>query len=328
MSRFYDIQVGGSHWTSHPNGVGGTRDPGALNVEMNITVTASDQPAGQSVIRVWGAGLQLIQQASQFAWAQITVQGGMGSGLPLSNSSQAGLIVQGRVFRVLGNYEGVNQSIDFQISGGGYAQQTTQTPGPNPAPKALNGTFNWLKGQPLAPALQQTLKQMFPNSQITMRIQNIIAPQDLVGYHSNLYQLATMIRRNTQKILGNGAPGVSIVPLGTSVIVDDASQSSNTVQINYQDLIGMPTFIDINKIEVKCPMRADIKPADKITLPQGVLATGQLTNTTFGDQNELNGTFYVTEVRYVGNFRQPDASSSWCTIIQASSTTGARQVAQ
>lgn len=321
MSRYYDISIPGMgiDWTSHPGGAGGVRDPGALNVELDLTgQTPADQPMGQGFVRVWGVGLSVLSQAKNFANQAIVVKAGMGVGLPLGNPSQAGVVASGHIFKFFGNWEGVNQSIDLQISAGGSGVNTTQTPGPNPAPQALNGTLDWKKGQPLGPALQQTLQQMLPNATVAMNISSIVAPQDQQGYYANITELAQYIRRVSQMIQGHDKPGVSITPFGDKVTVDDATSPQQGGQISYTDLIGQPTWIDFQTISLKCIMRSDIHVSDMITMPSNSVALGQLTNTTQTNQVAFQGSFYVTRVRHVGNFRQPDGAS-WVTIIEASS---------
>lgn len=328
MARYYDITIGGGsglHWTSHPSGPSGPRDTGALNVELDLNAVPADQPMGTGFCRVWGPGLDVISQSKSIANQPITIMGGMGAGLPLSNPSQAGLLVQGTINKLFANWEGTNQSIDLQITLGGTGQVTASNPGPNPQVPPLNFTLNWLKGQPLATALQQAIQQGMPGVNIAMNISSaIVAPQDQIGYYKNIFELASYVRRYSQMILGGQAPGVSIAPNGMNVTVDDGSTPQQAGQIQFQDLVGQPTWIDINTISFKCIMRADIKPLQTVTMPANTVGLGQQSLGAQTNQLAFQGSFYVTKVRHVGNFRQPDGSA-WVSIFEASSQSGASQ---
>lgn len=322
MARYYDISVGNGayHWTSHPGGIFGDRDPGALNVELDLSVAPGDVPAGTCFCRVWGIGRDVISQAQDLAFQPITILGGMGGGLPLANSSQSGLLVGGNIFQLFANWEGVNQSIDFLISTGGLGQITTPTPGPNPKTPPLNLVLNWLKGTPLSVALQQTLQQGMPDFTVNMNISSsIVAPQDQVGYYSTLSDLAIYVRKMSQTILGDYTlPGVSIIANANTLTVDDGSSPSSGGTIQFQDLVGQPTWIEFKRISIKCVMRADIKAGDTITMPANTLALGQLTYGLDANYAAFQGTFNVASVRHIGNFRQPDGTA-WVTVIEATS---------
>ena len=317
MSRYYDITVGGLNWTSHPGGPGGQRDPGALDVELDLpALTAADAPAGTGFCRVWGVGLAMISQARNFANQPIVIKGGMGAGLPLCEPGQSGIIANGIINKFFANWEGVNQSIDFSITAGGTGEKSPAAKGPNPYVPPVNGVLDWKKGQPLSGPLQQTLQQMFPRASIKMNIGSIVAPQDMQGYHGSVGQLATFVRRMSQQIVGNNTEGVSIVPFGDTVNVFDDTYQPQGGQIRYVDLIGQPTWIEFNTIQVKVVMRGDIHLGDTITMPEGSIALGQL---TAGDQSNaisFQGSFKVSSIRHVGHFRQPDGGA-WCSIIQA-----------
>jgi hypothetical protein len=66
---------------------------------MDIDLQASDVPMSGSFVRVWGIGVDQINQAQNLHGKPIKVFGGMAKGLPLAKPEQAGLLTQGYVFK-------------------------------------------------------------------------------------------------------------------------------------------------------------------------------------------------------------------------------------
>jgi hypothetical protein len=62
-SALNSLSSGGGRFTSHPNGPSNLPDPGALNVEFDITVTSMLRDPTLGFVRVWGISLQDISQA-------------------------------------------------------------------------------------------------------------------------------------------------------------------------------------------------------------------------------------------------------------------------
>jgi hypothetical protein len=293
---------------SHPNGLLAPPDPGALNVEFEATVTPEDTPQGGTLVRVHGVGLAMIGQTANLNGQNFQLFAGMGKGLPLANPAQAGLVMQGVVYQCYGNWEGTDQSLDLIVNPGGRRPE--------------NGiSFNWQPGTTLAQALATTLQQAFP--QYTQKI-NITplhppwgAPQ--YGGYENLTSFATFIRELTRPLgaaqTDNDAyPGVRIALRANAIYVYDAPV--RTIQLNFQDLIGQPTWLSAVSIGFKTVLRADIQPGDLVKFPAGIFAPYALTSPTAAVPNAparsksaFQGDFFINELHYFANFRQPQAES-------------------
>ncbi|MEJ0093145.1 MAG: hypothetical protein WDN46_06865 [Methylocella sp.] len=312
--RYYDINVGGGpHYTSLVNG---KFDPGALNVEMDIQVQASDVPAAGSYVRIWGIGLAAISQSQSLFGKPITVRGGMSAGLPLAKPQQQGVLVTGSVWQCFANWIGTDQTQDFVITTPFNAPTSI---GPNPKTPPKNIVLNWKKGTPLSQPLQNALRTAYPGTQVNVQISPMLVyAQDEVGYHGNLEQFGTYLRRISQEILGPSYSGVSL-NFNTAGGIDavDGTTPVTAPVIAYEDLIGQPTWIEAFKIQFKTVMRGDIKFNSVITLPKTLITNVQGNNSQAVNQGlTFQGGFTVSSIRHCGNFRQPDAAS-WVSIFEA-----------
>lgn len=94
-------------------------------------------------------------------------------------------------------------------------------------------------------------------------------------------------------------------------------RSKNPVQINFNDLIGQPTWISFGVVSVICVMRADLQTGDHILMPEKARPMIQASSySQFRDDSAFNGEFVVQSVRLLGNSRQPTAEA-WITVIEA-----------
>ena len=318
MGRWYSLSIGqGSNQINYtaPEGEGCR----GLNVELDITVMANDIANSGAYFRVWGIPLQQLGPNYPLIGQPVSISAGMSmNGLPLAKPSQRGLLASGIVWQAFGNAEGLDRTLDVIFNPGSVPSQGA---GGNPKPQVRNLVLHWPKGQPLQQALQQTLKVGFPDIPVgSMNLSsNLVAPQDQIGYYSNLQQLALYLRRISQDIVKTANyPGVSIAINGGKLIVGDGStpQQSNA-KIAFEDLIGNVTWIGPNTVQFKCVMRADIHFLDVVTLPQNAIVSYGA-NTVLGINQQLlfQGQFTVTKIRHVGSYRQPDASA-WVSIFDA-----------
>ena len=308
--RFYEIQISGGDggtsatFTSYP---AGKNDPNALNIEFDLPIAPFAAPLGGAWVRVWGVSLEQISQAADFNGASIKVYGGMKAGFPLANPSQSGLLVQGTVWQAFGNWVGVNMSLDLIIvaDGGGKPDEVK------------NIVWNWAKGTAMSGAIADTLKTAAPDVAQDIKIsEKLILAEDDAGQYDSLQSFAQHIRMTSQKIIGGTYAGVDIVLTEKTFTVYDGTASQTAKQIEFNDLIGQPTWIEPQTIQLNCVLRADIKVGDKIKMPPTRVTETQGSLARYRDKSAFQGEFFVGMVRHVGNFRQPDGNS-WVTTINA-----------
>jgi hypothetical protein len=282
--------------------------PGALNIELDIPVSNMAEPAGSAYVKIWGISLEQIGQAYDLNNKNIEVYAGMQKGLPLANPKQAGLILQGTISQAFGNWQGLEQSLDFVINAiGGSASD----------PK--NIILNWKKGQVLGDAIKSALSTAFPEFQAEIKTSSkLVLNQDEAGYYETVTQFADYVKIVSQHILGKqGYLGVDILVQNKKFIVYDGSTESTPKEVQFIELIGQPTWIEFSKVNFKCVMRADLNVGDYVKLPQGQATVTANSFSQFRSKTAFSGVFRIDVVRHVGNFRQPDASS-WATIYDVS----------
>lgn len=314
MSRYYELTVtpqGASTpvrtWSSHPNGI---YNPAAAQIEYDALVGPYGTPTGASTVTVYGIPLQDLTQAQQFAGMTLSLKAGMKAGLPLVNPSQAGTILSGLVFQSFGNWQGVDQTLDFVVIPGSY---TSDTPG--------NIVLNWKAGTQLSAALQQTFSVAYPSLQVSMNISgDLVQSHDEIHVCGTLDELAQLVGDITEGIFDDR---VQINIQAGKIIVYDGSYAPSPVQLAFTDLIGQPTWIGINMIQFKVVARADLQVGGIIAMPQGLQNQPGLVTTTQAAypstikyQTTFQNNFIVQELRQIGNFRSSDAGQ-WVTIINA-----------
>lgn len=297
-------------WTSLQDN--GNFNPGALNIELDIPVTAYAVPMGAAYVRIWGISLQDIGRAANFNGANIAVYGGMSKGLPLANPNQAGLLVKGSIQQAFGNWVSTDMTLDLIL------QPRTGT-----IEAPLNIVLNWKAGTPLASALASTFSVAFPQLAQNINISpSLVLSHDAPGYYQTLPQLAQFVNEITRAIIGGSYPGVGIAIDDNTIYVFDGTQSVNGTSptkpktINFVDLIGQPTWIDLLTIQAKCVMRADIAVGDYVKMPPSLATTSPQSFSQYRQSSVFQGVFMANLIRHVGNFRQADANS-WVTVINA-----------
>ncbi|MFM0503970.1 hypothetical protein [Paraburkholderia caffeinilytica] len=324
--RFYEIDLyaPGSTtpartWTSFP---GDQFDPGALNVEFDLTVAPYGTPIGGQSITIEGISIADLMQPQQFApqivngetqpGMTLVLKGGMGRGLPLANPAQQGTLLKGQVWQAFGNWEGTEMTLDFVINPGGF---DSDNPG--------NFVLNWQAGQPLSGALQNCLSVAYPGFPLTMNISSqLVQSAQEVHHCGTLEELAQYIQGITNgQFLGPTYPGVQIAMQGGALSVFDNTWQPPTVQLNFADLVGQPTWIDVNTLQVKLVMRGDLQIGTTVKMPVGlsgqagqVLTSGNSLPSSTNYLTTFSGSFQIVEQRHIGNFRSSDGGS-WVTVI-------------
>lgn len=314
--RFYDVVItdpkSGALVQRYTNYVNGRIDLGGLDVEFDISTTGLALPITSSVfVRIWGIPLITIAQVNNLNGKNIAVYGGMQKGLPLANPRQAGLLVQGTIFPAYANWQGTAMTLDLQIVPYLYAGLQ----------EAVNIVLNWPKGQPLATALGNALRVAFPNASINMGISpNLVQNYDEPSFYGNAQQLAQYVLQKTQAMLGGDYPGVEIAQNGATITVTDGTVAPAPVRVDFQDLIGQPTWRDLTTLQLQTVLRADIVFGAMITLPPTLLTVtaAAVAPPPAGNLSRSNsafqGSFRVIRTRHVGRLRQPDAGA-WSSIF-------------
>jgi hypothetical protein len=268
-----------ARWTSHPNGVLSPPNPAALDVEFDLYVAPygiPDGPPGNSFVRVWGVDLPTLATARQFAGNPLgnpatppmffSVKGGMGKGLPLANPAQAGPLIAGQVWQSSGNWSGTDQTLDLLLNA---AMASFDRP--------ANIILNWTQGQPLGPALQSALSIAFPKAKIVVSISaNLVAPANITHFAGTLTELAQFLTDYTQALQGAGSLGVQITALGTTIKAFDGTTPPTPTQIAFADLIGQPTWQDVNHLWFQTVMRSDIQVGNTVKMPPELAQLGSL----------------------------------------------------
>jgi hypothetical protein len=306
--------------------VNGRTDPGALNIEFDFPGYALSTSQGAQRIKIWGVGLRSLSQASNLAGMNFSLKAGMANGLPLANSVQAGLILQGKVFQSYGNWQGVNQTLDLIVNPG--------LPGVLDSLFDIQIPFWWPAGTPLNEVLSNALGQLFQGFKTQVEIlEDVTLANDEAGYYDNIFQFASYLKgitvmQGSQRVLNY--PGVDITWNGDVIRAFDGTQNvsgpyGQGVALDFQDLIGQPTWLTGTTVSFQTVLRADISIGNTVTFPKGILTPYALTspaaavpNVPASSRSIFQGSFIVNEVHHYGNFRDPDADS-WCTAFVCTS---------
>ena len=310
--RHYDFTVGSKTFSSDNN-------PNALNVELDVTVQDADTFVPAQVT-IWGPAQEDISQATNLMNQPFTLSAGMQTpGLPLATAQapEAGTLIKGYVYASWGNWVGTDMTLNFTVMPGDAPNPPPQPNAPNPPPK--NIVLNWTKGMQLGQALQQTLQTAYPGQAANINISSqLVAPQDTVHYCGTLRELNDFLRPISHQLMvgQQNYPGVGLVMQQGNIDVHDGTAPPSTKQIQFIDLVGQPTWIALNTISIKTVMRGDLKVGDQITLPPTPVITTADAQSGVNSKLTFQGTFTISSLRHVGNFRQP-SGDAWVTIIEA-----------
>lgn len=284
----------------------GKHNPNALQIEFDLPISGFHDPSGttnNSFIRLSGVPLDLISQARNLNGALVELKCGMSFGLPLTDFEKSGLILSGQVFQAFGNWQGENMTMDIVVCG---IQTATG-----------DYSFQWTKGEKLADMVKRVIKRNHPSFTVRdLLSDNLVLSNDESGAYSSISQFATYVFNKSKSLITDVAyQGVTIMTQGNTIFLLDGSSVKKPKEIDYFDIIGQPTWIDFATIQVKLVMRADLFFGDVITLPPSAtrLATQGAFNTK-KDKTSFDGNYVISNIRNLGNYRQPDANS-WCTII-------------
>lgn len=321
--RFYSLTLTDNsgkqvrQWTSHPNGVNAAPDPGALNIEFDVMVSTFGTPIdpGGSIVTLEGVALADLYQPQQFVGLNFVLQGGMGIGLPLANPAQAGVLMSGIVAQAFGNWVEDEMTLDFVVTG------TTKV-------YSLEGPGNFTPNIPanteIKHGIAQVLTQNYPGVKQIFNLQSGLVFSNVEAHVcSTLRQFSGYIQGLTKGFGGKATyPGVSIASQGGQFLIFDGTTNTTSVQIAFNDLVGQPTWIDANTMQIQTVMRGDIQISNNATLPTGLQdAPGIATTIPLITQSKYSSTFQgafnVFQIRHVGNFRSP-SGLDWVSIYNCS----------
>ena len=150
-------------------------------------------------------------------------------------------------------------------------------------------------------------------------------------------QAITSVGGAVSKLAGgsnaNNYKGINIYAVKDKIILHDGTKSAGNVNLDFDDLIGQPTWVSPGMINFMTPMRADIYPPLTVTLPNDTLqfVNPSPDNTYNGkDQSRylarslattFQGAFQVLTVQVIGDSRHP-AGELWALSINANTGGG------
>ena len=279
-----------------------------LQLDLDIYQAPYHAPAPFGTVTLYGVSFENLKQSNYLPGALIQVFVGMTAGLPFANPDQAGLIVEGIILQSFGNWQGTNVALSLVIASGKIDPSDD-----------INLPLTLKKGDNLTQAVTEALRTGYIGSIVTGSFSdNLVAVQDEFAIYTNLKSLSSWA--NSASKLINTSPeyyGASIVPTPKGFTLFDSNiPVINNTLINYTDIIGSVSWLNVATISVKVVMRADLEVGNYISLP----FLAPLVNTaTFGQyRNQLafNGVFLITQLRHQGSSRQTNADS-WVTVINA-----------
>jgi hypothetical protein len=280
----------------------------ALQVDLDIYQAAAHTPAPLGSITIYGVSFDDINQTNYLPGALIEVSIGMTAGLPFADPNQIGLIVKGTILQSFGNWQGNNVSLSLIITGG--AIDSTES---------INLPFAWRKGDTLTKVVTEALQTGYIGSKVTGSFSpDLVAVQDEIAIYDNLKTLAVWANSASKTI--NSSPnysGASIVNTSSGfVLYDSLSPQAENTLINYIDLIGNITWLNVATISVKVVMRADLEVGNYISFPALATVINTASFSQYRTKMAFNGVFLITRLRHQGSSRQASADS-WVTIIEA-----------
>lgn len=287
-----------------------TDNGSALGIELDIFQYPFHQPTQNGYIKIRGIDFRNLKESANYNFAKIKIAIGMTKGLPYANPRQAGLIIDGTVLQSFGNWQGTEVSLDLVVGPANYNPNVD-----------VNLAFEWLKGQTLQSAIEQSLSVIYPNVPINGTLDSaLVYTEDQWGTYQNLLQFSKQMNIYSKQIIQDqDYIGAFIVSTASGFLLFDGTNPAiETKNIDFTDLVGMPTWLDIATISIKTIMRSDLDVGDRIRLPDQVPVLN-IVNNYSQNRNKVpfsKSFFEITQLRHVGSSRQTDGNS-WCTVITA-----------
>jgi hypothetical protein len=326
--RYYELDITDS--TGKPitdadgNAIGplnSTGNPaGALNIIFDIYIAAPDVATGGTMLAVYGLPMAALSQSVNLYQANVTLYGGFSRGLPLARAEQQGILLQGQVYNPYGNWEGVNQSLNLIINPGLLTDKNGN---------AINIEVNGRKGEKLGDVVTRALKNAYPDTKLDIRVSDkLVLPENWPGHYNRPSQLATVIKSASMGLIREEAyTGVSLVMQKGIIRLFDNHTPTGAKAINADELIGQPTWIALNKVSFRTPLRGDLMVGDAVSLPDSIISgSSSLLSvstsgafTPFRRKINFSGCFLITSMRHVGEYRNA-SGEAWVTIFEGVET--------
>ena len=286
----------------------GSNNTAALRVDMDIYQTMFHQPAQNGLITIYGVPFADLNQSANFNLANVSIEVGMSQGLPFANPNQKGLIISGTILQAYGNFQGTDVRLNLIVTA-------------NPPSSSAYIPFIWTGS--LEAAIRNTLINVFNTTDDNIQgslSPNLVTTEIQPAMFFSLTEMAKYVYEISKTFnLGPKYIGARITESNGVFYLFDGTDTvpPNTTNIQFTDIIGNLTWLDIGTIQAKLVMRNDIDVGSYITLPVSAPTTNVALKFGAGRGNiNFSGVFLVTQVRHVGSSRQASADS-WCTIVDA-----------
>lgn len=325
--RYYRIEIidkdGNTPLDSAGNPIGPfdtSETPGrGLQIEFDALITGYDVVNAGTLIVISGLPITMLSQSVQLSGCQVNIYAGFSDGLPLANPSQQGMIISGQIYNKYANWIGTHQTMNLVVN---------PSPLLNDVGQKRSITLDGKKGEALSDVLQRSLKLAFPDFDIYISISDkLVLAEDAPGVYPRLGQLAVAVRSHSCSAINtDDYTGVQMVMQNRAIrVFDNTTADGAGIPILPQELVGQPSWIGLASVSFKCPMRADLRCGDIVSLPQDIISgPGALLSVNTERslsmlRNTVNftGNFLITSVRHVGDYLNPDSNNAWNTIYEA-----------
>ncbi|EIX6431194.1 hypothetical protein MKU92_000011 [Salmonella enterica] len=326
--RYYRLEIVKPDGTTPSDSAGNQIGPfdttvnprGSLHIEFDAYIAGQDTVNGGSMVTIYGLPMTMLNQSVQLSGCHLYLYAGFSAGLPLANKDQRGLIISGQILNCYANWLGTNQTMNLIVNPSSLMNDEGQK---------NNIPFDGKKGEKLSDVLRRSLSAAYPDYPLKIDISDaLVLPEDEQGAYLNIGQLATVIREHSIGLLNKAKySGVRIVlQAGIISIFDNSTESDGAIDILPQELIGQPTWIALNAISFKCPLRADLHCGDVVHLPESMTAGSLLVQNTENSaawiRNKINfsGNHRIISVRHIGQYLNKDGNNAWVTVFEAVGT--------
>lgn len=306
-----------------PIGPFDTKDtPGrGLHIEFDALIAGYDVVNAGTLITIHGLPITMLNESVNLVGCHLSLYAGFTKGLPLETDLQ-GNIISGEIYNPYANWIGTHQTLNLIVN---------PEPVLNDKGQAAGITLDGKAGEKIGDILRRGLTSAYPEFDIDIRISSrLVATEKGKGHYDNFSQLATVMKSQSFSFINSlQYTGVRCVMANRRIQIFDNSvegvKEDGAIKIQPYDLIGQPTWISINTMSFKCPLRSDIHCGDIVELPQdiasstwGLLAVNTESSlSAYRDRVNFSGKFLVLSVRHIGEYLNPNSSDAWVTVFEA-----------